>query len=130
MSIFVKRLPKWLDIKVPKMQCDEHCGGCCGPVACSETEADLIRQFCEDNGVVLQNGDPLTCGFYQKGRCAIYPVRPFLCRLFGHVPGMVCVHGYNRNITKEKERKLMSRYLQKTAKQATKMINEIEMKDS
>ena len=120
-----KQVPKWLAIKVPQMRCDEHCGECCGPVACSETEANLIKQFCEDSGIVHRNGDPLTCSFYQKGRCAVYPVRPFLCRLFGHVGKMVCIRGYNRNISKDKECKLTSRYSQKTARQKIQLINEI-----
>ena len=125
MTNSAKRLPKWLDISVPQMRCDEHCGECCGPVVCLETEMNLIQQFCKDNDIVRRNGDPLTCGFYQKGKCAVYPVRPFLCRLFGHVGTMVCIRGYNRNVTREKEHKLTSRYSQKTAKQTAKLINEV-----
>ena len=56
----------------------------------------------------------MTCRYYQKGKCAIYPVRPFLCRLFGHVPTMICARGYNRNISPGKEEKLVNRYYKKT----------------
>lgn len=91
---------------------------------------NLIQQFCKDNEILLRNGDPLTCGFYQKGRCAVYPVRPFLCRLFGHVESLVCIRGYNRNLTKEKEKKFSLRYLQKTARQTGNLINQIEVEKS
>lgn len=40
----------------------------------------------------------LTCPWYQDGCCAVHPVRPALCRLFGHVPQMTCCNGHNVNI--------------------------------
>jgi len=124
MSNSIKRPPKWLNIKLPQMRCDEHCGACCGPVICSETEIDLIERYCVENGIVPQNEKTWTCPYYQKGRCAIYPVRPLLCRLFGHVDRMVCPRGYNRNISQEKEERIMSRYAKKTEGQRLMPLSE------
>lgn len=51
----------------------------------------------------------LTCPWFQGGRCAVHPVRPMLCRLFGHVPQpqMQCSRGHNRNVSREDARALM-----------------------
>lgn len=41
----------------------------------------------------------------------MYPVRPFMCRLFGHSPAMVCDRGHNVNIPQKKEQRLMAQYV-------------------
>ena len=40
----------------------------------------------------------------------MYEARPFSCRMFGHCTSMVCPHGYNRNVTHERELTLLSEY--------------------
>jgi Fe-S-cluster containining protein len=65
---------------IPSMHCDAGCGECCGIVPAEHSDG--------------------TCPFYQNGGCAIYPVRPLVCRLFGHSgdPLMTCPRGYNVNV--------------------------------
>ena len=91
------------------------CNGCdaCGPccvdgVPMSYSEYKRIRQFAEAlpseerERVLNQNkrmpwpGAPeityTACRYrdVERGRCLIYPVRPLICRLFGHVEWLPC----------------------------------------
>lgn len=77
---------------LPAMQCDDGCGQCCGPVPASTAELAAIRAFITEHGVVPKE-QGITCPFYD-GKCGIYPVRPTLCRAFGHTKELKCAHGY------------------------------------
>lgn len=79
------------------MQCDSGCGECCGPVIVTEAEYQAVRRFAQDRGIKPKR-QGTTCPFYQEGGCAVYSVRPFACRLFGHVAEMPCPRGYNVDI--------------------------------
>lgn len=89
---------------LPSFQCKEGCYDCCGPVQLSRLEytrcvqasgrtAKEVRQQMQSN---LKQGiyecpllDPKT------KKCAVYTVRPAICRLFGVVKGeLLCPHGY------------------------------------
>jgi hypothetical protein len=93
-------------MKLPKMLC-RKCGHCCGPVACKTEEYERIVNYAAKHGIAPQwNGSK--CPWLTRDltgfSCSIYPVRPPLCRLFGHTPKMKCRHGHNVNITPERER--------------------------
>lgn len=94
------RMPSKLkDIVLPIMQCDDNCGRCCGVAPCKDGEVERIKAYAAAHGIVpLKQG--IKCPFYQGGRCAIYPVRPLVCKLFGHGdhPALTCPLGYNTNI--------------------------------
>jgi len=77
---------------LPEMAECNHCGDCCGPVAVTVREADLIREYVVASRLHWRQADILTCGFYDgsKKACRIYPVRPFGCRLFGVCVQMPC----------------------------------------
>ena len=97
---------------LPIMQCDPNCGECCGPVFCNRDELDRVKQYAKQHGVEpLRQG--ITCPFYQGGTCAVHPARPFICKLFGHSPNLVCSRGYNRNVTADYETELMQQYERK-----------------
>jgi len=82
---------------LPPMRCDDGCGDCCGVVPVTETEYRAVERYAKAHGITpLDQND--TCPFFQNGTCAVYDVRPTLCRLFGHTPGMTCPHGYNVNV--------------------------------
>jgi Fe-S-cluster containining protein len=82
------------------MHCDTGCGECCGVVPATETEFRAIQRFIADNGIEPAAHTDGTCPFYQNAGCAIYPVRPLLCRLYGHSADalMTCPRGYNVNM--------------------------------
>lgn len=75
-----------------------NCGECCGPILATKREIAEIQQYVkktisgkERKRLKRQVGNSLTCQFRddEKKRCAIYPVRPEICRLFGVVAGMM-----------------------------------------
>lgn len=93
----VVKLHQLIDRSMPKMQCDHGCGDCCGVAPCSEAEYQRVMNFASEHDIVpLRQGS--TCPFYWDGTCAVYEVRPGICRLFGHSPDLVCSRGYNTNI--------------------------------
>ena len=90
---------------LPPMKCDEGCGDCCGPVPCTETEFQNVRRYAEEHGVTPVDQGWLNCPFYQGGKCAVYPVRPIICKVFGYSEKLQCsrgynVHGYDREVAR------------------------------
>jgi Fe-S-cluster containining protein len=85
---------------IPSMHCDAGCGECCGVVPATEKEFRDIQRFIDEHAIVPAASLDGTCPFYQNGGCAIYPVRPLICSLFGHSadPLMTCPRGYNVNV--------------------------------
>jgi Fe-S-cluster containining protein len=82
-------------IGIPEHPC-RNCGSCCGPVPVTATEEAVIRDYVktldERTILVLKAGRyDIKCQFRdeEKKRCAIYPVRPLICRIFGLTAGAV-----------------------------------------
>jgi Fe-S-cluster containining protein len=85
----VKKLPV-----IPPMKCDAGCGKCCGPAPCSTQEFKALQKHIAAKGIVpIEQG--ITCPVYINGTCAVYEVRPLICRAFGHVEKLKCAHGYD-----------------------------------
>ncbi|UCD75736.1 MAG: YkgJ family cysteine cluster protein [Phycisphaerales bacterium] len=115
----------WLDNHLPPMRCDRGCDRCCGFVTCTAGEFDRIMAFANERDIEpARQGS--ACPFYQEGRCAVHPVRPFTCRLFGHVddPALTCPRGYNRNLPPRLHRALRARYDRLCASEGTRHIHE------
>lgn len=102
------------------------CGQCCGVIVTSTSEDERIKQFVKKMDVFTkqrlrsQKRDILSCQFRDelKNNCAIYPVRPLICKLFGVTKGMQCpqgntceIDGYKLIMTEE--RHLMPYYLRR-----------------
>lgn len=84
---------------IPKHFRCTNCGRCCGPVVISSKEKKAIDKYISKNNIKFKmHKDPLICGFRQDSKCAIYEVRPILCRLFGVTKGMECKNGNSHNI--------------------------------
>jgi Fe-S-cluster containining protein len=94
---------------IPSMHCDAGCGECCGIVPATETEFRAVERFIADRDIEPAAHTDGTCPFYQNEGCAIYPVRPLLCRLYGHSvdPMMTCPRGYNVNIEERDVARMM-----------------------
>jgi Fe-S-cluster containining protein len=83
---------------LPSMKCDDFCGSCCGVVPASRGEYEAIVAFAKRKGITPLAQDH-TCPWYQSGKCSVYEVRPTMCQVFGHVPELSCIKGYNRNVS-------------------------------
>jgi uncharacterized protein len=127
--------------RIPTFKCIEGCTDCCGPVPASREErkaapelmrpelAQQILDILDAGGASPEelNDAPLLSEWAKKGAdclgcpyviangggCAIYDNRPFLCRLFGTVPGMPCPRGAGpeKMLSLAEERKMMHEYL-------------------
>jgi Fe-S-cluster containining protein len=84
--------------QIPEIpDCDGRCWQSCGPVGMSDRERQRIRQA----GVriapyeqAMAAADTYWCEALTGGkRCAVYEMRPIICRLWGAVEGMPCVFG-------------------------------------
>ena len=94
--------------KLPVMKCVSDCGQCCGVAPATEKEYRRVQRYVEAQGVSPQR-QGLSCPFFQRGKCVVYPVRPFSCQLFGHVAELSCPRGLNVNITPRAARRMVVR---------------------
>lgn len=63
---------------------------CCTIVRARPAEAKAIRHYAREHGIQWQQHEGITCGFMQDGQCAVYPVRPWVCKAFGVVKQLPC----------------------------------------
>lgn len=111
---------------LPVMQCDPGCSDCCGPVFCRPEEFAAVKAYADENGIVPAR-QGLTCPLFQNGVCSVYPVRPFVCRLFGHTDRLVCSKGYNTNVRPARSEAITNQYKPKLA---TEMLHELCYSDT
>lgn len=110
--------------QLPKMRCDAGCGKCCGPVAVGADEYESIEFVVKALMVTPQRNGILTCPLYIDGKCAVYHARPLVCRMFGHVPEMVCANGYDTPAS-EHARKKWDSAVRRSAKSGVRMLHEL-----
>lgn len=96
--------------KLPAMRCDRGCGECCGPVTCTKPEYDSITEYAASHGIAPA-AQGITCPWYRDGGCSVYEVRPWVCRMMGHVPRLHCARNYDVLIGEKKERKAFEQYM-------------------
>lgn len=84
---------------IPAVDCKGLCQDSCGPIAMSVEEDRRVRERGFDipallDGVAaLERGEEFYCPALVGGRCAVYDVRPAVCRLWGATESMPCPHG-------------------------------------
>lgn len=83
--------------QIPKDFKCHHCHLCCGPIIWFQPEEYLIRKFLNKHKldyIVWSENDfkknNMRCPYLKDGKCIIYPVRPIVCRLQGHIPELPC----------------------------------------
>lgn len=82
--------------RIPAMECKPGCTDCCGPVPARGEEVARAPLLTVEQVVARLESGCIDCPYSAAGNCAIYPYRPFLCRLFGTAPGhtrLTCPHG-------------------------------------
>jgi len=80
---------------IPRTKCPPGCAKCCGVILWTEEEDAAIRVYLAKRGRQMPKAHGLHCPFLVGGkrRCGIYPVRPFICRLYGTTKTLYCAHG-------------------------------------
>jgi Fe-S-cluster containining protein len=85
---------------LPPVACRGLCGDACGPVPLLAVEAVRMRRADpRRRAPAVVDVEPGQTGHYRcvyltsRGRCAVYDVRPFICRLWGAVKRLSCPHG-------------------------------------
>jgi uncharacterized protein len=84
---------------IEELPCTQCRALCCGPVPLSHDRLETIRDFVkklpfdERKRLARQHRHMFDCAFLDKKnyRCAIYPVRPWICEAFGRTPGLPCI---------------------------------------
>jgi hypothetical protein len=72
--------------QIPEMQCVEGCNLCCrNGVPVSKLEQERIEKYGKEHGIEIVTKGTFfgQCPYQLVRGCAIYPVRPLMCRLFG-----------------------------------------------
>jgi hypothetical protein len=77
---------------MPAMPQCNNCGECCGPASATDREVALIREYVVAHHIRTRDGDFLACPFLGEGKCLIYEVRPWVCRMFGVTKQLPCPH--------------------------------------
>lgn len=85
---------------IPEHTNCRNCGACCGPRPLNDSEQAAIDAFLATSKYARQvartaKSDPLCCKYRdeRQRKCAVYPVRPLVCRLMGVSRGMRCPYG-------------------------------------
>lgn len=77
--------------QIPEVRCKGLCQEACGPIAMTGAE---WRRIVAARGGVPPVATSLTCPLLDaNGRCSVYPVRPFICRVYGAAQELPCPHG-------------------------------------
>lgn len=91
---------------IPPMDCTGACADHCTAIAMTEAELKLMRERIpsfpsgkESLDAMYEandRGEHYRCPALLLGRCAVYSVRPTVCRLFGNAESLPCPHGCQR----------------------------------
>lgn len=79
--------------RLPTIACKGLCSVACGPIPMSIAEAQRLKKAdpLRRQPAVRQD---LSCIYLtEQRRCSVYPVRPLICRTWGLVKRMSCMHG-------------------------------------
>ena len=78
---------------IPEVGCPEGCVACCvnfGVPSRTEEEDRRIKAYLESQGRTIGTAQGTRCPYVTANGCSIYPVRPFICRLYGASPNYRC----------------------------------------
>jgi len=78
---------------IPAFQCKPGCIECCeefGVPSRTQMEDERIKKYVRANGLESHQRTGLRCPYVTAAGCAIYEVRPLICRLYGTSPNYLC----------------------------------------
>jgi len=79
--------------QLPRVACKGLCSTACGPIPMTTLEADRMRKADRDHRSPAVRSDYTCIYLTDRKRCAVYAVRPLICRVWGVVKRMSCMHG-------------------------------------
>ena len=93
-------------LHIPEHTKCTNCGECCGPIMGELHEVKRIKEYFNNlpeeykEQLKNQKREPLDCQFrdHDNKKCAVYKVRPIICRLMGVTEGMKCPNGNTTEI--------------------------------
>lgn len=100
---------------IPRVPCPAGCITCCknfGIPSRSMIEDERIGKFLKEQGMSYKEASGMTCPYVTETGCSIYPVRPFICRLYGTSPNYICIENYRPEmlLAPEEEEELFHLY--------------------
>lgn len=75
---------------LPKVQCQGKCAIVCGPIPMTDVEARRLQLVTHIKPRITSDA---TCIYLDETRCMAYAVRPYICRVWGVVKSLSCMHG-------------------------------------
>ena len=81
---------------IPDLLCPGGCSACCrvfGIPSQTRMETQRINAYLAAAGRRKKPARGTTCPYVSSRGCTIYPVRPFICRLYGASPDYPCREG-------------------------------------
>lgn len=91
--------------KIPKIDCQGLCTRYCSVIGGTKAEFHNMEQAGGEKPRCTNN---LVCNFLKNNKCSIYRERPYVCRLYGSSPDILCKFGCvpDRVLTKEESYKI------------------------
>jgi uncharacterized protein len=122
--------------EIPRLDCQQKCQGCCGPLLVPKIEHRRIEQagkivtlaslahvelnsmwkwMGKENLAAMQPDGNMSCQLLMPitGRCTVYAIRPLICRIWGCIERMRCPHGCvpERWLTETEVRRMFEKIL-------------------
>ncbi|SFM59789.1 YkgJ family cysteine cluster protein [Thermodesulforhabdus norvegica] len=100
---------------IPRVPCPPGCITCCenfGVPSRTPVEDERIKAYLKEKGMSVKEATGTRCPYVTERGCSIYPVRPFICRLYGTSPNYMCIENYRpeRLLSLEEEEELLHLY--------------------
>lgn len=111
----ISRLNKIYD-HIPSFEC-KHCQQCSNPIMWFKAEQININDYLQKHHLCFLTlseeefqQNQMKCPYLQNNRCAIYQVRPIVCRLQGVIPELTCPFNEKVLLSKEQYHRIVSEF--------------------
>ncbi len=112
---------------IPSVPCPSGCISCCkkfGIPSRNEEEDRRLKEYLKIHNIPGRVNDfevsdeDNTCPYVTTKGCAVYPARPFICRLYGASPSYPCIENIKpfNMLTSEEEAEILRIYYELSRK--------------